>query len=81
MQDYFRTYLDDFVSVFFDDILIYSKAEEDHVEHVRKVLQLLRQHKLYAKKSKCTFFNTQIECLEFLQAFVMPLSSICYVVM
>ena len=66
MQDIFRPYLDEFVLVFFDDILIYSKSEEEHEEHVRKVLHLLRQHKLYAKKSKCTFFTTQIEYLGFI---------------
>ena len=61
MQDIFRPYLDDFVLVFFDDILVYSKPVEEHEEHVRKVLQLLREHKLYAKKSKCKFFSPQIE--------------------
>ena len=59
MQDIFRLYLDDFVLVFFDDILVYSKSIEEHEEHVRKVLQLLREHKLYAKKSKCKFFSPQ----------------------
>ena len=66
MQDIFRPYLDDFVLVFFDDILIYSKLAEEHKEHVRKVLHLLCQHKLYAKKSKCTFFTPQIEYLGFI---------------
>lgn len=65
MQDIFRPYLDDFVLVFFDDILVYSKSEEEHHEHVRKVLEVLRQHKLYAKRSKCTFFTPQIEYLGF----------------
>ena len=66
MQDIFRPYLDDFVLVFFDDILVYSKTIEEHEEHVRKVLQLLREHKLYAKKSKCKFFSPQIEYLGFI---------------
>ena len=66
MQDIFRLYLDDFVLVFFDDILVYSKSIEEHEEHVRKVLQLLREHKLYAKKSKCKFFSPQIEYLGFI---------------
>ncbi|MCO5577039.1 hypothetical protein L7F22_030861 [Adiantum nelumboides] len=55
MQDIFRPYLDDFVLVFFDDILIYSKDKADHEGHVRKVLEILCQHQLYAKESKCTF--------------------------
>ena len=66
MQDIFRLYLDDFVLVFFDDNLIYSKSIEEHEEHVRKVLLLLREHKLYAKKSKCKFFSPQIEYLGFI---------------
>ena len=66
MQDIFRPYLDDFVLVFFDDILVYSKSLEEHEAHVRKVLQLLRENKLYAKKSKCTFCTSQIEYLGFI---------------
>ncbi|MCO5548937.1 hypothetical protein L7F22_002401 [Adiantum nelumboides] len=52
MQDIFKPYLDDFVLVFFDDILIYSKDEADHEGYVRKVLEILRQHQLYAEESK-----------------------------
>ena len=52
--------------VFFDDILIYSKTQEEHEDHVRKVLHLLQQHKLYAKRSKCSFFASQIEYLGFI---------------
>ena len=47
--------LDKFVVVFIDDILIYSKNEEEHAEHLRVVLQHLREHKLYVKFSKCEF--------------------------
>jgi hypothetical protein len=46
-------YLDKFVVVFIDDILIYSQIEEEHVDHLRMVLQRLREHQLYAKLSKC----------------------------
>ncbi|MCO5585991.1 hypothetical protein L7F22_039928 [Adiantum nelumboides] len=66
MQDIFRPYLDDFVLVFFDDILIYSKDEADHEGHVRKVLEILRQHQLYAKESKCTFCSPQVSYLGFI---------------
>ena len=47
--------LDKFVVVFIDDILIYLENEADHAEHLRVVLSILREHKLYAKFSKCEF--------------------------
>jgi len=66
MQEIFREYLvDDFVLVFFDDILVYSKNAVDHEMHVRKVLEILRAHNLFAKKSKCTFSVDRIEYLGF----------------
>ena len=60
MNNILHPYLDKFVVVFLDDILVYSKNVEEHVEHLRKVLQVLRQHKLYAKESKCEFFKHQL---------------------
>ena len=48
MNSVFSRYLDKFVLVFLDDILIYSKNEEEHEEHLRLTLQLLREHKMYA---------------------------------
>jgi hypothetical protein len=51
----FMDYLDKFVVVFIDDILIYSKNNEEHEEHLKMVLQQLREHQLYAKLSKCEF--------------------------
>nr|GEW66818.1 retrotransposon protein, putative, Ty3-gypsy subclass [Tanacetum cinerariifolium] len=51
-----RPYLDKFVIVFIEDILIYSKTREEHVEHLRLVLELLKKEKLYAKLSKCEFW-------------------------
>ena len=51
----FQPYLDRFVVVFVDDILIYSKSEEDHKGHLRIVLHTLREHQLYAKISKWEF--------------------------
>jgi hypothetical protein len=51
----FMDYLDKFVVVFIDDILIYSQNEEEHVDHLKMVLQRLREHQLYAKLSKCEF--------------------------
>jgi hypothetical protein len=55
MNSSFKTFLRKFVLVFFDDTLIYSKSWEDHVQHVDKVLQLLKEKQLYAKPSKCLF--------------------------
>jgi hypothetical protein len=51
MNEVFMEYLDKFSVVFIDDILIYSKTEEEHEEHLRLVLQKLREHQLYAKFS------------------------------
>jgi len=51
----FSLYLDKFMVVFIDDILIYTKIEMEHIEHVSTVLQALRKHKLYAKLSKYEF--------------------------
>ncbi|NAW18896.1 RNA-directed DNA polymerase, partial [Salmonella sp. hn-f5] len=56
MNSVFMDYLDKFVVVFIDDILIYSQSEEDHVEHLKMVLQRLREHQLYAKLGKCEFW-------------------------
>ena len=55
MNRIFQPYLDQFVIVFIDDILIYSDSKEDHEEHMRVVLQILRENQLYAKFSKCQF--------------------------
>ncbi|XP_057740004.1 uncharacterized mitochondrial protein AtMg00860-like [Arachis stenosperma] len=63
MKRIFRPYLDQFVVVFIDDILIYSKTEEEHGEYLRIVLQILRARKLYAKLSKCEFWATEVAFL------------------
>jgi hypothetical protein len=63
MNGVFRNYLDKFVIVFLDDILVYSKTEEEHEQHLRMVLQVLREHQLYAKLSKCSFYQKQIHYL------------------
>ena len=60
MHRIFQPYLDQFVVVFVDDILIYSQSEWEHEYHVRIVLQLLRDHQLYAKFSKCEFWLTEV---------------------
>ncbi|KAL0549558.1 hypothetical protein IC582_014043 [Cucumis melo] len=63
MNRVFREFLDTFVIVFIDDILIYSKTEAEHEEHLRIVLQTLRDNKLYAKFSKCEFWLKQVSFL------------------
>jgi hypothetical protein len=63
MNKVFMEYLDKFVVVFIDDILIFSRSEEDHEEHLRLVLQKLREHQLYAKFSKCAFWLKEVSFL------------------
>jgi hypothetical protein len=57
MNSVFMDYLDKFVVVFIDDILIYYQSEEEHVDHLKMVLQRLREHQLYTKLSKCEFLD------------------------
>ncbi len=63
MNDIFREWLDDFVVVYIDDILIYNGSLQEHVEHLRKVFQRLRENKLYAKFKKCEFRVTKVDFL------------------
>jgi len=60
MNRIFHAYLDRFVVVFIDDILIYSKTEEEHAEHLKIVLQVLKEKKLYAKLSKSEFWLNEV---------------------
>jgi hypothetical protein len=63
MNNIFRKWLDDFVIVYIDDILIYSGSLEEHAEHLQKVFQGLRENKLYAKLEKCEFGVTKVDFL------------------
>ena len=63
MHQIFREQLDHFIILFLDDILVYSGTLQDHIDHVRRTLQILQQHQLYAKVSKCAFFRHQVEYL------------------
>src|SRR5215212_3810604 len=63
MQDILRPYLDGFVLVYIDDILIFSKTKKDHFKHIHLVLNKLRENQLYAKPSKCNFLTDSIEYL------------------
>ena len=60
MNRIFRPFLDKFVVVFIDDILIYSRTHEEHAEHLRLVLSVLREKQLYAKLFKCEFWMGEI---------------------
>lgn len=63
MNQVFRSFLDVFVIVFIDDILVYSRSEAEHAEHLRMVLRTLSDHKLYAKFSKCEFWLNSVDFL------------------
>ena len=63
MNNVFSKYLDKFVLVFLDDTLVCYKNEEEHEEHLRMTLQVLREHKLYEKLSKCDFYRDRIQYL------------------
>ena len=63
MHRVFQPYLYRFVMIFVDDILIYSQSEEEHEDHLRVFLHLLRDHQSYAKFSKCKFWLTDVRFL------------------
>ena len=63
VQNVLQDFLGEFAVVYIDDILIYSKSAEEHVEHVRRVLEQLKSHNLLAKPSKCEFFVQSVEYL------------------
>jgi hypothetical protein len=63
MNKVFMEYLDMFVVVSINDILVYSRSDEEHEDHLSLVLQKLRGHKLYAKLSKCEFWLKQVSFL------------------
>ena len=63
MNRVFKDYLDDFVIVFIDDILIYSDSEEEHARHLREVLSILKEKQLYAKFKKCEFWLEKVAFL------------------
>ena len=65
MNHVLRSFISKFVVVYFDDILIYSKTLEDHVGHIKCVLAVLREEKLYANVEKCTFCTSKVVFLGF----------------
>jgi hypothetical protein len=63
MNDVFREYMDEFVMICINDILIFSRTAEDHLKHVKLILARLRQHQLFAKLSKCEFNRASLPFL------------------
>ena len=63
MNKIFHPYLDKFVVLYLDDIVIYSNTLKEHVKHLRKVFKILRQNKLYVKKEKCSFAKEEVSFL------------------
>ena len=64
MNDLFRSYLDKFVIIYLNDILIYFKNDEEHTQHIKLMVEVLRKHEFYAKSSKCNFYQKHIEFCE-----------------
>ena len=60
MNDVFRPFIDDFVIVYLDDILVFRKTWGEHIVHLKKVLDVLRKEKLYVKMAKCEFAKTSL---------------------
>ena len=65
MNMLFKDELDKFVLVYLDDILIFSKTLEDHIQHIKQALEKLKEAKLYARLHKCAFFQERVEYLGF----------------
>ena len=63
MNRIFRPFLDKFVVCYLDDLLVYSRTREEHLQHLRLVFEVLRREQLYAKKSKCLWAQSQVEYL------------------
>lgn len=63
VHDILRPFIDQFVSAYLDDILIYSNTKAEHMKHLRQVFDKLREHKLYAKTLKCKFGRTSVDFL------------------
>jgi hypothetical protein len=66
MNNIFQEYLDHLVVIYLDNILIYSRNEEEHVHHIRLVLEKLREQGLYAKQEKCLFHSSIVEFLDYI---------------
>ncbi|PHJ18537.1 rna-directed dna polymerase, partial [Cystoisospora suis] len=65
MQNIFLEELDEFVIVYLDDVLVYSKTKEEHLQHLQRVFTKMREQRLYVKLSKCEFCQQQVQYLGF----------------
>lgn len=63
MNKIFHPFLDKFVVVYLDDIVVYSNTLEEHMQHLRKVYEILRQNELYVRKEKCSFTKGKVSFL------------------
>ena len=66
MNDVFRPFIDDFVIVYLDDILVFSNTWDEHIKHVKKVLDVLQRENFYVKPSKCEFGRTSLNYLGYI---------------
>ena len=62
----FKPFLGKFVVVYFDDILVFSKIEEEHLKHLRKVMMVIKQEPLYGNLKKCSFFTLEVVFLGYI---------------
>ena len=66
MMQVLRSFMGNFLLVYFDDILIYSQSHQQHLDYLWQVCSVLRKEELYANPKKCTFLSTQVQFLEFI---------------